>query len=332
MNYLVIGGAGYIGSCFVEQLNNIKGMNDNIIIIDDLSTGYKEALHPEVKKIYDISILDEKKLLKVFQKENIDFVFHFGAKLLVGESVFQPAEYFENNVMGMVNIINCMRKINCKNIIFSSTAAVFGNPSNVPLDETSPKDPINPYGQSKLAAENLLMASKGAYGINYGILRYFNVVGASTSGLYGLRKAVPTLLIPVINRSVILGNSFKVFGNDYDTKDKTCIRDYIDINDLIDAHILLKNYMEKTNQSGAFNLGTQKGSSILEIIKATEEVLNVKLKYEFSSRRAGDPAKLYTKSELAKRVLGWSPKRTLKESIKSDYEFRLKNKLDFNEN
>lgn len=327
MNYLIIGGAGYIGSCFVEELWEQKKPNDNIIIYDDLSTGYKESIHPNVK-FYKNSVLDYKKLLKVFKKEKIDFVFHFGAKLLVNESVFQPAEYFHNNVMGVINIINCMRETNCKNIVFSSTAAVFGNPKTVPLEENSYKEPINPYGQSKLACENLIIASKPAYGINFGILRYFNVAGASKTGKYGLRKQNPTLLIPVINRSIILNNKFKVFGNDYNTKDKTCIRDYININDLVDAHILLKDYMLNKKTSGIFNIGTETGSSILEVINTTEQALNKKVNYEFSSRREGDPAILFTKSDLAKKVLGWKPKYSLKDSIKSDYEFRLKNNLD----
>lgn len=327
MNYLVIGGAGYIGSCFVEELFNKITKNDKIIIVDDLSTGYKESLHPNAK-FYKATILDYKKLLRIFKKEKIDFVFHFGAKLLASESVFQPNECFENNICGLVNIINAMRKTNCKNIVFSSSVAIFGNPKINPLDELSDKLPTNPYGQSKLTCENLIISSKPAYGINYGILRFSNVVGASKSGKYGLRKQNPTFLIPTINRSVILKNKFKVFGNDYDTKDKTPIRDFVNINDLIEAYILLKDFMLHTKESGIFNIGSDKGISVLDVIKNTEEVLEKKLNYEFAPRRDDEPSILFTKSDLAKKVLNWNPKYTLKDSIKSDYLFRLENNLD----
>lgn len=324
MNVLVVGGAGYIGSCFCETFFKTKNENDNLVILDDFSTGHWESVHPSAK-LYKGSVLDINLVDQIFTNEKIDFVLHFAAKLLVGESVFQPIDYFSNNVGGVLSLLKVMNKHKVKNIIFSSTAAVFGNPEVVPVDENSHKNPINPYGDSKLACENLIIASEKAYGIKYGILRYFNVAGASESGEYGLRKKDPTLLIPVINKSIINDTEFKVFGNDYDTDDKTCVRDYINICDLVDAHILLMNYIKENNKSGIFNLGTEKGSSVFEIIKETEKVLNKKVKYEVAPRRAGDPAKLITKSELANEILGWKPKRSLSETIKSDYEFRLKN-------
>ena len=324
MNILVVGGAGYIGSCFCEMFAKDMKSTDKIIILDDFSTGHAESVHPKAQ-LYKGSVLDYEIVEKIFISHKIDFVFHFAAKLVVGESVFQPIEYFENNVGGVIVLLKLMKKYNVSNIIFSSTAAVYGNPETVPVDENSYKNPINPYGDSKLACENLIVASEKAYGINYGILRYFNVAGASESGQYGLRKKDPTLLIPVINKSNINNSSFKVFGNDYDTVDKTWIRDYINISDLVDAHILLFKYIIKNKKSAILNLGTEKGSSVLEIIKETEKVLNKKVNYEIVARREGDPAKLITKSELAKEILGWTPKRTLSQTIKTDYEFRLKN-------
>lgn len=324
MNILVVGGAGYIGSCFCEIFAKIMKPTDSLIVLDDFSTGHIESVHPKAL-LHRGSVLNEKLVDRIFNNHKIDFVFHFAAKLIVGESVHNPIDYFENNIGGVINLLKVMNKYNVKNIIFSSTAAVFGNPQSVPVDENSLKNPINPYGESKLACENLLIDSAKAYGINYGILRYFNVAGASESGEYGLRKKDPTLLIPVINKSIIDNSSFKVFGNDYDTDDKTCIRDYINISDLVDAHILLYNYMIKNNKSGVFNLGTEKGSSVLEIIKETEKILNKKVNYEIVERRQGDPAKLITKSELAKNILGWFPKRSLSQTIMSDYKFRLKN-------
>lgn len=324
MNVLVVGGAGYIGSCFCEMFAKNMKQTDTLVILDDLSTGHIESIHPKAL-FHKGSVLDYRLVDRIFFNHKIDFVFHFAAKLIVGESVFQPIEYFENNVGGVIVLLKVMKKYNVKNIIFSSTAAVYGNPESVPVDENSYKNPINPYGESKLACENVLVASEKAYGINYGILRYFNVAGASESGEYGLRKKDPTLLIPVINKAIINNTSFKVFGNDYDTEDGTCIRDYINISDLVDAHILLFNYMLEKNKSGIFNLGTEKGSSVLEIISETEKILNKKVSYEIVQRREGDPAKLITKSDLARNILGWYPKRNLSETIKTDYEFRLKN-------
>lgn len=324
MSILVVGGAGYIGSCFCEIFAKNINSSSELIILDDFSTGHMESVHPKAK-LYKGSVLDYELVERIFIKHKISFVFHFAAKLVVGESVFQPIEYFENNVGGVITLLKLMKKYKVNNIIFSSTAAVYGNPEKVPVDENSSKNPINPYGDSKLACENLIIASEKAYGINYGILRYFNVAGASESGEYGLRKKDPTLLIPVINKAIIDNTSFKVFGNDYETPDRTCIRDYINISDLVDAHILLFEYINKNKKSGIFNLGTEKGSSVLEIIKETEKVLNKKVSYEITLRRQGDPAKLITKSNLAKKILGWLPKRSLSETIKTDYEFRLKN-------
>lgn len=299
-NILVIGGAGYIGSVFIEELLKTK-KNINVVILDNLSTGFKENINPKAK-FYKGCQKDYKLLTKIIIDEQIDFIFHFAAKLVVGESVFMPIEYYENNVGGMLNIVKCMKENNVKNIIFSSTAAVYGNSKIFPIDENSPKEPINPYGSSKLADEYILKGANEAYGINYGILRYFNVAGASKK--YGSRLSNPTLLIPVINKSINNKTQMKVFGNNYKTKDGSCIRDYIHVVDLVKAHILMMEYMLKNNKSNIVNLGTSKGFTVFEVIKTTEKVLNKKVDYIIAPRRKGDPAVLITKNNKAKKDLG----------------------------
>lgn len=322
MNILVIGGAGYIGSVFIEELLKSK-KNSKVVILDDLSTGFEENINPKAK-FYKGCQSDYELLCLILKKEKIDVVFHFAAKLVVGESVFQPVEYYENNVGGMINIIKCMRDCNVKNIIFSSTAAVYGNPSqeDLPMKEETKKDPINPYGSSKLADEYLLKGANEAYGINYGILRYFNVAGASKK--YGSRIVKPTLLIPVINKSLLTGGEMKVFGSNYKTRDGSCIRDYIHVVDLARAHILMMDYMLKNNKSNIVNLGTSKGYTVLEVINQLEKTLNKKVNYKIAGRRKGDPAILITKNTKAKKDLGWTPKYKLSDMIKSDFDFRKK--------
>ncbi len=319
-NVLVIGGAGYIGSVFIEELLKSK-KNINVVILDDLSTGFEENINPK-SKFYKGCQKDYDLLTKILKEENIDFVFHFAAKLVVGESVFKPIEYYENNVGGVLNIIKCMKECDVKNIVFSSTAAVYGNPKEIPIKEDSSKDPINPYGSSKLADEYLLKGAKEAYGINYGILRYFNVAGASKN--YGSRLENPTLLIPVINKSILKKTEMKVFGTNYKTRDGSCIRDYIHVIDLARAHILMMDYMIKNNKSNIVNLGTTKGFTVLEVIKTVEKTLNKKVNYKVAPRRKGDPVTLITKNTKAKRDLKWIPKYSLADMIKSDFEFRKK--------
>lgn len=319
-NVLVIGGAGYIGSVFISELLKAK-KNINVVILDDLSTGFKENINPKAK-FYKGCQKDYKLLCSILKEEKIDIVFHFAAKLIVGESVFMPVEYYENNVGGMLNIVKCMRDCGVKNIVFSSTAAVYGNPDpkDIPIKETTAKDPINPYGSSKLADEYILKGANEAYGINYGILRYFNVAGASKD--YGSRLTKPTLLIPVINKSIIEGGQMSVFGNKYKTRDGSCIRDFIHVIDLAKAHILMMDYMVKNNKSNIVNLGTSKGFTVLEVIKTAEKTLNKKVNYKIAGIRKGDPVTLITKNNKAKKDLGWIPKLTLADMIKSDYNFR----------
>ncbi len=322
MKFLVIGGAGYIGSAFVNYV--FSNTEHEVIILDDLSTGFKEAIHPKAKFILG-SILDSKILDTIFSTEKIDIVFHFAAKLIVPESVKEPAKYWLNNVGGVATLLESMRKNNVNKIIFSSTAAVYGFPKSVPVDEEAPTIPCNPYGSSKLACETLIKEAQIAYGINYVIFRYFNVAGASDNNLFGLRQPNPTLLIPVINKSIINKTKMQVFGNDYQTtKDGTCIRDYIHIEDLVRAHLLGAEWMISENQSNIFNLGTNSGYSVLEVLETTNKTLNTKVIYEFAPRRPGDPDRLITKNDKANQILNWKPEKTLAEMIQSDFDFRKK--------
>lgn len=328
MKYLVIGGTGYIGSCLCEELVASKKENDNIVVIDNFSSKNSPSIVVGTK-IYRTSTLDSKKISKIFKKHKFDFVFYLGNKNNINESIFQPTEYFANHITGLTNVINAMKDNSVKNIIYLSSASVYGIPSKNPITEKTPTNPITPHGHSKLASENLLKACKDAFGINYGIIRCFNIIGASKTGKYGCKNNYSEL-IPNINWSLIMNNKFKIFGNDYKTKDKTCVRDYLDVNDLVEILIKLKNKMIETNNSYIFNAGSAKPKSILDIIKITENTLNQKLEYEFVNKRSGDVGKLYTKNDLISSVLDWKQKHSIEESIRSDYEFRIKNKLDVN--
>ncbi len=322
MKILVIGGAGYIGSSFVNYV--FENTNYEVVILDDLSTGFKEAIHEKSTFILG-SILDKDLLDKIFKEHKIDGVFHFAAKLIVPESIREPAKYWLNNVGGVATLIESMKDNNIKNLVFSSTAAVYGFPETIPVDENAKTNPCNPYGSSKLACETLIKESHKAYDLNYVIFRYFNVAGANKDKTYGLRQKNPTLLIPVVNKSVIEDFEMSVYGNDYEnTKDGTCIRDYIHIDDLVRAHLLGFEWMIKNNKSETFNLGTSNGYSVLEVLNTAEQVINKKIKYKFASRRPGDPDRLITKNERAKTVLGWTPNEKLEDMIKSDFEFRKK--------
>lgn len=322
MKILVVGGAGYIGSCFVEHI--INNTDYEVVILDDLSTGYREAINPKAT-FYEGSVLNFHTLDKIFKEHKIDGVFHFAAKLVVPESVKQPIKYWLNNVAGVGILLDAMVANNVKNIVFSSTAAVYGFPKSVPVDEDAPKQPCNPYGSSKLACETLIQEAAAAYNLNYSILRYFNVAGASNTGLYGLRKKQPTLLIPVINKSIILDETMNVFGNDYPTtKDGSCVRDYIHIEDLVKAHLMAYDDIYAKNNSTIFNLGTNEGYTVLEVLNATKDAIGLEVKYTIAGRRDGDPDRLITKNDKILNALGWKPAHDLNSMIKSDYEFRKK--------
>ncbi len=307
MSILVCGGAGYIGSHTVHEL--IK-KNKEVVIVDNLQTGHIQAVNKNAK-FYKGDIRDSEFLDKVFSENKIESVIHFAANSLVGESMTKPLLYFNNNVYGMQVLLESMVKHNIKNIVFSSTAAVYGEPKRVPILENDETHPTNPYGETKLTMEKMMKWCDEAYGIKYVALRYFNVAGALEDGSIGEDHSPETHLIPLILQVPLKKREFiTVFGEDYATPDGTCIRDYIHVIDLADAHIRAVEYLEKGNNSNVFNLGNGVGFSVKEMITAAKEATNEEIKVVLGERRAGDPAQLIASSDKARSILGWAPKYT----------------------
>ncbi|MFD4706186.1 UDP-glucose 4-epimerase GalE [Gottfriedia sp. NPDC058432] len=305
MNILVLGGAGYIGSHAVYMLIE-NGVN--VIIVDNLQTGNKGAIHSEAI-FYNGDIRDKEFLRSVFQNEKIDGVLHFAANSLVGESMEKPLEYFSNNVFGTHILLEVMNEFDVKNIVFSSSAAVYGELKIVPISEDCIPDPTNTYGETKLMMEKMMKWSSLAYGINYVSLRYFNVAGAKPSAEIGEDHSPETHLIPLILQVALnQRKEISIFGDDYNTPDGTCIRDYIHVEDLVDAHLLALKYLFNGGKSDIFNLGNNKGYSVLQIVEAVRRITKHPIPYKISSRRVGDPSILVASSEKAKKVLGWTVK------------------------
>ena len=306
MNILVCGGAGYIGSHMVRALLNA---GHQVSVFDNLSTGYEWSI-PEGVFLLQADLLNEGALASFLGSQPFDAVMHFSAKSLVGESVDQPHEYYLNNVVGTLNLLRAMRKANIDKFVFSSTAATFGNPLSEFIGEDHPQNPINPYGKTKLMVEQILQDYASAYGLNSVSLRYFNAAGADPSGEIGEAHEPDTHLIPNVLRSTLSAlpsNQLKIFGNDYPTPDGTCVRDYIHVNDLADAHLKAIHYMGENPGAHAFNLGNGAGFSVLQVIAAAEDVVGHEIPYEIVSRREGDPAVLVGNSTLANEKLDWTP-------------------------
>ncbi|MBU8786198.1 MULTISPECIES: UDP-glucose 4-epimerase GalE [Bacillus] len=307
MSVLVLGGAGYIGSHAVYQLID-KG--ESVVIVDNLETGQRKAVHPEAH-FYEGDVRDIDFLRSVFQKEQIDDVIHFAANSLVGESMKHPLKYFDNNVYGTQVLLQVMIEYGVKNIVFSSTAAVYGEPESVPITEEMPAVPTSTYGETKLIMEKLIKRTDEAHGINYVSLRYFNVAGARETGDIGEDHRPETHLVPIILQTTLGQRShITIFGGDYDTPDGTCIRDYVHVEDLIDAHLLALDYLRNGGKSDVFNLGSSRGFSVKEMIDAARTVTGREIPANIGDRRAGDPSILIAGSSKAKRVLGWKPSRT----------------------
>lgn len=307
MSILVLGGAGYIGSHAVDQLIN-KGYK--VVVIDNLLTGHRAAVHKEAA-FYEGDIRDKAFVTSVFEKEAIEGVIHFAASSLVGESVEKPLKYFNNNVYGMQIVLEVMEAFDVKNIVFSSTAATYGEPEVSPIVEITPTNPKNPYGESKLMMEKMMKWCDNAYGMKYVALRYFNVAGAKRDATIGEDHTPETHLVPIILQ-VALGQreALSIFGDDYDTPDGTCIRDYVHVEDLIAAHILALEYLKAGNESNVFNLGSNNGYSVKEMLDAAREVTGKKIPAIVAPRRAGDPSSLVASSAKASEVLGWKPEYT----------------------
>jgi UDP-glucose 4-epimerase len=307
MKVLVLGGAGYIGSHAVYQLID-QGFD--VVVVDNLLTGHRKAVHPKAT-FYEGDIRDKEFLRGVFRNEKINGVIHFAASSLVGESMIKPLKYFDNNVYGTQVLLDMMIEFGVKYIVFSSTAATYGEQEVMPITEEAAAIPTNAYGETKLTMEKMMKWCDVAHGIKFVSLRYFNVAGARATGEIGEDHDPETHLIPVVLQ-VALGKRehISIFGDDYDTPDGTCIRDYIHVEDLIDAHILALRYLQKGGDSNIFNLGSSQGFSVKEIVEAAREVTGHPIPAKIAERRAGDPSRLIASSEKAKKVLGWQPKRT----------------------
>ncbi|MCX7774198.1 MAG: UDP-glucose 4-epimerase GalE [Clostridia bacterium] len=321
MSVLVTGGAGYIGSHTVAEL---LARNEDIIIADNLQKGHKKAVLGG--KFYQGDLRDAAFLDKVFKENEIDAVIHFAADSLVGESVAEPLKYYNNNVAGAMSLLEKMKTYNVKRIVFSSTAATYGEPENTPILESDRTLPTNPYGETKLAIETMLKWSDTAYGIRYVALRYFNAAGAHKSGAIGEDHNPESHLIPIILQ-VALGkrDRIQIFGDDYPTPDGTCLRDYIHVSDLASAHLLALDSLRNGGESAVYNLGNGKGFSVKEVIEAAREITGHKIPQTVVPRRAGDPAVLVASSEKIKDALRWEPKQDdLRTIIATAWEWHQK--------
>ena len=303
MDILLCGGAGYIGSHMLKWLA-LRGYR--VTVLDNLSTGHREAV--QWGELVEADLLDPASLERVFAGRRFDAVMHFCARSLVGESVAQPYDYYANNVTGTLNLLQAMQRHGVAKLVFSSTAGVFGNPVSARIDEDHPKAPINPYGASKLMVERMLQDAASAYGLRSVALRYFNAAGASPEGDIGESHQPETHLIPNALRAALgTGPALKLFGDDYPTPDGTCVRDYVHVDDLAQAHERALAYMQAHEGAHAFNLGNGQGFSVREVIEAASRVAGRAVPFEVAPRREGDPATLVASSERARAELGWSP-------------------------
>ncbi len=311
MAVLVCGGAGYIGSHTVAEL--LAGGKE-VVIADNLQKGHKDAVLGGKLMVGDLR--DSDFMDKEFTENKIDSVIQFAADSLVGESVGDPLKYYNNNVVSTLSLLNAMRKYDVHDIVFSSTAATYGEPKNIPIMETDPTVPTNPYGETKLAVEKALRWCYEAYDIRYTALRYFNAAGAHISGKIGEDHTPETHLIPIILQAALgQRDCITIFGNDYNTDDGTCVRDYIHVTDLANAHILALEKMQKDGKSNIYNLGNGNGFSVKEVVDLARKVTGIDIKAELGDRRPGDPAKLVATSEKAQKELNWQPKYNDLETI-----------------
>ena len=318
MAVLVVGGAGYIGSHATRAL---RQSGYEAIVYDNLSTGHRRMA--QGFELIEGDISDRQKLLPVLSR--VDAVMHFAAHAYVGESVENPRKYFRNNVEAALSLLNTLVDTRIRRFIFSSTCAVYGMPAKIPITEDTPRQPVNPYGATKLSFEFALEAYARAYGLRFAALRYFNAAGADESGEIGELHEPETHLIPLALAAATPGTlELQVFGSDYPTPDGTCVRDYIHVNDLADAHVRALQYLENGGDSVALNLGTGQGNSVLEIIRAAEAVTGSTVRRKIVTRRAGDPPALVAAPGRAEQVLGWKARRALPEIVSTAWNFMQK--------
>ena len=319
MKLLVLGGAGYIGShTATELLDN----GHEVVIADNLVTGYREAV-PEKATFYQGDLRDKDFLVDLLKKEKVDAVIHFAAFSLVGESVTNPLKYYENNLYGTKVLLDAMIETGVDKIVFSSTAATYGEPENIPILESDRTCPTNPYGETKLAMEKMISWAAKAHGLHFVSLRYFNACGAHKSGKIGEAHNPESHLIPLVLQVPNGKREFvSIYGNDYDTPDGTCIRDYIHVTDLAKAHILAVEYLMNGGESDIFNLGNGVGYSVKEVIETARTVTGHPIPAKEEARRAGDPARLVASGEKARKILGWEPEiKDLADIISSAWEW-----------
>ncbi|MDR0350225.1 MAG: UDP-glucose 4-epimerase GalE [Coriobacteriales bacterium] len=324
MKVLVVGGAGYIGSHTTYEL--IRAGHE-VVVLDNLSTGSARNIHPQARFMWG-DIRRKSDIARVLCAEAeggapVDVAMHFAAKLIVPQSVTEPLTYYETNVEGLRVMLEALVEHDVRNLVFSSTAAVYGEPSSSVCDEEDATLPINPYGETKLACERMIKWASAAHGLNYCILRYFNVAGADSSLEIGLDKDQLTHLVPLIMQAALgIRDKLLIFGDDYDTPDGTCVRDYVHVTDLAQAHVLGAERILAGASSLLVNLGSGTGFSVKEVVDAANELFEVP--FEYAPRRPGDPAKLIAGINRARTELGWEPRCNLRDILKSDYDFRRK--------
>lgn len=328
MTILVLGGAGYIGSHTVYELID---NGEDVAVIDNLLTGHEEAVHPKAR-FYKGDIRDREFLDEVLKKEKPDAVIHFAACSLVGESMEKPLKYYDNNLCGTKVLLDSMVANGIDKIVFSSTAATYGEPERIPILETDKTEPTNTYGETKLSMEKMFKWVGKAHGLRYVSLRYFNACGAHNSGIIGEDHNPESHLIPLILQVPNGKREFiSIYGGDYDTKDGTCVRDYIHVTDLAQAHILAVKYLQNGNKSEIFNLGNGIGFTVKEVIDTARKVTSHPIPAKITPRRAGDPAQLIASSEKAKEILGWKPEHnSLEEIISTAWNWHKNHPNGFN--
>lgn len=319
---LVVGGAGYIGSHAVKML---QGRGDTVFVLDNLVKGHRKSVRGA--KFIKGDLGDARKLDKLFTQNKIDAVMHFAAFTEVGESVQNPSKYYQNNIAKVLNLLDSMVKNKVRYFIFSSSAATFGEPKTNKIDESHPQNPINPYGYTKLMTEQILKDYDTAYGLKSGVLRYFNAAGADDGGRIGESHTPESHLIPLILQTALgKRESIKIFGADYPTKDGTCVRDFVHVNDLSRAHLLALDKMMREDKSCDFNLGCGEGYSVKEVIEAAKRISGRDFKVEVTARRAGDPAVLVADSSKARQILGWKNEYDLDRIIKTAWKWEQNKK------
>jgi len=301
MKILVVGGAGYIGSHMIKRF---QSTDHQIDVLDNLSTGFKENSQNYKLHICDLS--NKEQVHKILKENKYEMVMHFASSINVGESYDHPMKYYENNVINTLNLLECMIDLKILNFIFSSTAAVYGEPESIPIKEEQNLSPINPYGKTKSLVENILSDYDKSYGLKYISLRYFNACGAHIDGTIGERHNPETHLIPLILQTASgRRNNFKIYGDDYKTKDGTCVRDYIHVMDIAEAHFLSLEKLIQTQSSDIYNIGNKQGYSVREIIDMVEEITQIKIPYKISEKRKGDPAELIADNSKITEKLNW---------------------------